>query len=39
MIGLAIVNLIGLYFYLRRQSTGTGTSESAVKTVSGLHRV
>jgi hypothetical protein len=24
MVGLAIVNLIGLYFYLRRQSAGTG---------------
>ena len=28
MIGLAVVNLIGLYFYLRRQSTGVRTSES-----------
>jgi len=28
MVGLAIVNLIGLYFYLRRQSNGPGIHES-----------
>jgi len=39
MIGLAIVNLIGLYFYLRKQSPGARTSESRVSrpTPSGIH--
>jgi hypothetical protein len=41
MVGLAIVNLIGLYFYLRGQSTGAGAafeSGAARPTASGIHR-
>ena len=40
MVGLAIVNLIGLYFYLRRQSAVARTSESGAPrwTASGVHQ-
>ena len=39
MVGLAVINLIGLYFYLRRQSTGAGASEygAARSAASGIH--
>jgi hypothetical protein len=39
MIGLAVLNLIGLYFYLRRQSIGARTSEPGTSrhTTAGLH--
>jgi hypothetical protein len=39
MIGLAVLNLIGLFFYLRRQSIGARTSEPGTSrhTTAGLH--
>lgn len=37
MIGLAVVNLIGLFFYLRRQSTGARKSESVAARPTALH--